>query len=127
MEIQFSDWLHEIDHSVYIFNAKPYTICYKSFPDTLKLIIGDSGFRSSFELYSIDARINSTRNCPVYGPCISLLNEKFYDRNTNAFLLKIEATAGTELTGLICDAVPTNTGCSIGHDTNSPKNAYKIC
>ena len=68
MEIQFSDWLHEIDHSVYIFNAEQYTICYKSFPDTLKLIIGDSGFRSSFELYSIDARINSTRNCPVQGP-----------------------------------------------------------
>ena len=49
MEIQFSSWLHEIDHSVDLYNSESYTICYKSFPETLKLIIGDSGFRSSFE------------------------------------------------------------------------------
>ena len=50
IEIQFSDWLHEIDHSVNIYNSHSYEICYKLFPATLKLIIGDSGFRSSFDL-----------------------------------------------------------------------------
>ena len=50
IEIQFSDWLHEIDHSVNLYNSETYTICYKSFPETLKLIISDSGFRLSFEL-----------------------------------------------------------------------------
>ena len=60
MEIQFSDWLHEIDHSVHIWNGEQYTICYKSFPNTLKLIIQDSNFRSSFELlYKVNVLINS--------------------------------------------------------------------
>ena len=62
MEIQFSDWLHEIDHSVQVYRDEQYTICYKFFPDTLKLIIQDSSFRSSFELlYNINVRTRFSR------------------------------------------------------------------
>ena len=128
MEIQFSDWLHEIDHSVHIWNGEQYTICYKSFPNTLKLIIQDSNFRSSFELlYKVNVLIIRLSGRVGLVWLWSPLNERFFYRNTNAFIVNIEATTGTELTGLICDAGQTNSGCSIGHDSSSPKNAYKKC
>ena len=57
MEIQFSDGSHEIDRSVLVWRDDQYTICYRSYPETLKLIMQDSGFRSSFELfYEINVR-----------------------------------------------------------------------
>ena len=66
---------------------------------------------------------SSSRLSPVCGP----LNKRFCYRNTNAFILNIEATVGTELTGLKCDEGATNSGCRIGHDSSSPQNAYKKC
>ena len=51
MEIQFSNWSHEIDHKTDKFYGQIYTICYKSFPDGLKLILDDdSGLRIGFKM-----------------------------------------------------------------------------
>ena len=61
------------------------------------------------------------------GPRLNPLNEKLGQRNANAFILKFEATTGTEFTGLVCDTGSTNSGCSIGHDSSPPKTAFKKC
>ena len=40
LEVKFTDWTHDIDHSTILFTHS-YTICYKSLPLTLKFILNN--------------------------------------------------------------------------------------
>ena len=98
MEIQYSDRLHTLDHSIDKFNTEPYTICYNSFPDTLKLVIGEGSFRKDFFTFIGNSWENRfrIRIQPYYwkspnlcwkfqfsGSCISSLSEKSHSNFLN--------------------------------------------
>ena len=59
IQVEFSDWSHEIDHSTTLFDNHTYNICYNSKPQTLKLIVNEPGLAgggSTGFLFDVDGQ-----------------------------------------------------------------------